>query len=299
MTFIISFINNSLNKKDINLEKDFIEIEKEFENLPYYDELKSLLKENYSIIGKNFLGLILNYYFCEKCKKKFEIIKEFNVIDLNYIPITNQLRKIGNSFADVGTDEYLEYFFLKKHLGDHCLECGGEAELVNENSSSYLLCKNCKEKSFINSYKYCEKCKKFAKIYKKEILRFPPFLIIRLNRGKFEEKKGFINDNDNDNELPIDYSKIEYITSYYYNKNSELNLQYELISHIDYEKTEESVKFKSICKSPFDSNSKKEKWISFDINSQPKNEISSKKSKKEGVRKDKSIPCILFYQIKK
>lgn len=299
LQFIISFINNNLNQKDNNLEIDFKEFEKEFKNQLYYNELKDILKENYSIIGKNFLGLILEYYICEKCKYKFEIIKEFKVINLDYISITNQFLKAGNSFVSVEIDDYLEYFCFKKHFEDHCPNCGGEAEFVNDSSSPYILCKNCKEKSFTDNYKDCQKCKKKAtiKIYNKEIVRFPPYLIIRLNRGKFEEKKGFINDNDID--LPIDYAKINIIKYYYFNKAIQLDFEYELISHIDYEKTAELVKFKSISKSPFGSQNKKKDWISFDFDSPAKYEIKSKKTKKSEGKNDNSIPYILFYQMKK
>ena len=67
LEFVINSINKYLNGYE-NLDIDFYEIKELLKNETYFDELNRIIHNNSSIIGKYFLGLLLEIYQCEKCK---------------------------------------------------------------------------------------------------------------------------------------------------------------------------------------------------------------------------------------
>ena len=275
LDFIINFMNKNLNGCE-NLDFDFYEIKELLKNEKYFNELNKIIFNNNSIIGKYFLGLILEIYQCDKCKnEKIEKIFEVKILNIDYISIINELSQSGITIEDFDIDFLLEYFFLKKG------------------------------KSLVDCYQICRKCNEEIKISKREILKYPQYLIIRLNRGIFEEKKGFITKPNNKTKIePLGCENIKNIKKYYSNQAKKYNCEYQLISRIDYEYTNGSIKFKSFCKPPIDSSaphsSSKNEWILFDCNSPPKKELNASKEsiKTEGQKNNNSEPYILFYELK-
>ena len=315
LKFIISYINNNLKGVDDKLNFDLDEIIEKFKN----EELEKIIKNNNSIIGKNFLGLMLEIFKCDKCKDCiFEKIKEFKFIDIDYLPIIKDLDPNDDSnIIGLKIKDFLEYYFYRKNyigiwecnkchkkgkiehdssslyilcpkcktkspLNYFCPKCCEKNEVLNNNSSIYIHCKKCKEKTDIN-FQNCPKCGKKSKIIKREIIKFPSYLIIRLNRGIFMGKKGFIYDYE---PTPINHGKIKDISTYASDKIKKKDLRYNLISKIDYENNNDSIQFKSMCKSPFQN-----KWISFYFNSPPK--------LNDSIIKESSKPYILFYELQK
>ena len=114
-----------------------------------------------------------------------------------------------------------------------------------------------KGKSLVDCCQICPKCNKKIKINKREILKY-------------------------------------HIKRYYSNKAKKYNCEYHLISRINYEDTNESIKFNSSCKSP------NNEWILFDFISPPKKELNTTKKsiKSEGKDNNNSQPYILFYEFK-
>ena len=104
---------------------------------------------------------------CNNCNQEFEKIKIFEIFDIDYREIIDQFSQVGNSFAFIDMNNFLDYFFLDKRLN------------------------NKKEKM-----EKCPFCKNKVEISKRKILEYPSYLIIRLKIGNYEEKKGFVNMND-------------------------------------------------------------------------------------------------------
>ena len=267
LEFIINYINTSL-KVDENINMDFYKIKELLKNETYYDELNTILNNNNSIIGSNFFGLLLEIYQCEKCENvRIEKINEFKIINIDFISIINQFLQPGNVMTEIEIDQLLEYFFLKKG------------------------------KSLVDYCQICPKCNKKIKINKREILKYPQYLIIRLDRGEFKEKKGFINNINikfNNSNISLICDILKNIKRYYSNHAKKYNCEYHLISRINYEDTNESIKFNSSCKSP------NNEWILFDFISPPKKELNTTKKsiKSEGKDNNNSQPYILFYEFK-
>ena len=267
LEFIINYINTSL-KVDENINMDFYKIKELLKNETYYDELNTILNNNNSIIGSNFFGLLLEIYQCEKCENvRIEKINEFKIINVDFMSIINQFLQPGNVMTEIEIDQLLEYFFLKKG------------------------------KSLVDYCQICPKCNKKIKINKREILKYPQYLIIRLDRGEFKEKKGFINNINikfNNSNISLICDILKNIKRYYSNHAKKYNCEYHLISRINYEDTNESIKFNSSCKSP------NNEWILFDFISPPKKELNTTKKsiKSEGKDNNNSQPYILFYEFK-
>ena len=267
LEFIINYINTSL-KVDENINMDFYKIKELLKNETYYDELNTILNNNNSIIGSNFFGLLLEIYQCEKCENvRIEKINEFKIINIDFISIINQFLQPGNVMTEIEIDQLLEYFFLKKG------------------------------KSLVDYCQICPKCNKKIKINKREILKYPQYLIIRLDRGEFKEKKGFINNINikfNNSNISLICDILKNIKRYYSNHAKKYNCEYHLISRINYEDINESIKFNSSCKSP------NNEWILFDFISPPKKELNTTKKsiKSEGKDNNNSQPYILFYEFK-
>ena len=261
LRYIFEQANKRLNNIDINFQFDFNNIAKEFKGESLYNDLEKIIKNNNSIIAETFFGLMLETYKCNKCCKTFVKIKQFSIIDIEYREIIKFFNEAqGISCVGLGIDDFLDYYFLKKDL--------------NTIPKSDEICPNCQENS---------------KIINKEILVYPPYLIIRLNRGKFEEKKGFIENIDIDG-ININYKKIKYLKIFHSQlmkkKYNNIKFEYDLIAMVNYVKADK-IKFISICK-----NMKTQKdWISFVCGARPK-------KLNEKFDNNVSLPYILFYKYK-
>ena len=262
LNYFIDTTNKKLNKKDRNINFNFNHIAEKLKNQSFSDDLKKIMKNNNSIIAQTFFGLILETYKCNTCNENIEKIKELKMIEIEYREIIKFFNEEpGISCVNLDIDDFLEYYFLRKDL--------------NINPESYV----------------CPKCKKDAKIIKKEILEYPPYLIIRLKRGEYIEKKGFVNNIDI-NDINIKYGKIKHINIFHSPLIKEYNnikREYELICMVNYMKDTktEKIRFISICKNF----TTKKYWISFICNTRPQ------KLKKD-YENDVSLPYILFYQLK-
>ena len=238
LNIIFDYINRKLNKLDYDLNYNFNDIEKNLVEKSYAKDLKSIIDKNNSIISKLFFGIIKEEYKCNNCNKNVKNISEFKIIDIDYIDIIKQFKEIDKSFDATDIDDFLIYYFLKKKID-------------NNNQLS----------------KKCPLCQKDAKIISREILEYPSYLIIRLNRGKFDGEKGFI-DNIDIHDVKIKFDKILYIKNY---RSSQIkdkennNIKYELISMVNYYNSGETKEFISICRSPLVQNIKSA-WISFACN---------------------------------
>ena len=256
LDYVINHINNKLNKIDMNIDFNFNDIvtKKEKEKCSYLEDLKNISTKYNSISGKYFYGLMLYKYEFNKCKKEIEKVEAFNKIDLDYKNIINNILENnvdGYSFESTSIDFLLKYYFL------------------SENTS--ILCPNCGIK---------------AKMIKKEILEYPQYLIIRLNQGKFDAKKGFIENI----EIPIQDIKYEKITEISNNSGKNINFEYNLIGMINYCNKDEKIYFLSIFKSPIIQF--KDVWILFLCDAKPEQLVQS-------YENEYSKPYILFYKIQK
>ena len=262
LNYFINTTNKKLNKRDCNISFNFNDIAEKLKNQSFSDDLKKIIENNNSIIAQTFFGLILETYKCNTCNENIEKIKELKMIEIEYREIIKFFNEEpGISCVNLDIDDFLEYYFLRKDL--------------NINPESYV----------------CPKCKKDAKIIKKEILEYPPYLIIRLKRGEYIEKKGFVNNIDI-NDINIKYGKIKHINIFHSPLIKEYNnikREYELICMVNYMKDTktEKIRFISICKNF----TTKKYWISFICNTRPQ------KLKKD-YENDVSLPYILFYQLK-
>ena len=95
----------------MNINLEFDEFENSLKNQTYADKLKEIRKNNNTIVGQTFLGLILETYNCQNCKKDFEILDSFYYLDIEYMEILKILSGDENSLIDVDMDDFLEYFF--------------------------------------------------------------------------------------------------------------------------------------------------------------------------------------------
>ena len=255
----INFINNKLNKVDIDFNFNFNNIvnKKEKEHCSYLEELKNICDRYNSISGKCFYGLMLYTYECNNsdCKKEIEKVEAFNMIELEYKKIINSIMKNdeGYSFDETDIDFFLKYYFLQK-----------------------------KTKDIKSSCIDCPKCGNKAEMIKKEILEYPEYLIIKLDQGKFE-KDGF--KDSFEISIDIDYKEINKISN---NSGKNINFEYKLISMIKYCYSREKLYFISICKSPI--SFIKNVWISFLCGSDAKELLQDYKN-------DYSKPYILFYKL--
>jgi hypothetical protein len=276
LRLIIDYLNENLNQKDNNLKFNFNDIKKKLNKLSpkpeYLNDLDNIIKESNSIIGKLFYGLMQEVYSCSNCKKNFkESIKKFDIIDVNYKKVVERvINGESNSFSEYNISEI--DFFIKEDLD------------IDINNHSPLECDVCKHEA----------------IFKKEILSYPPFLLIRLNRGEFEEKKGFVKNVDIQNNK-IKYDKNIFMNQIFSDKkkeknNNHKNIEYELISMVNYmkikdnNKNKEKIEFINLSKSPF--LIEDEIWNSFICNRKP---VELKNSSCDN---DISLPCILFYKLK-
>ena len=278
LRLILKYLNEKLNQKDKNLNFDFNNIRQKLNKLSKKQEdfLDKIIKKSNSIIGKLFYGLMIERCECEHCKKIIiENIKKFDIIDVNYKSMVEKIQKDGSiSIYNLKINEI--DFFIEEDLNPNKV-------IVNENQLT----------------KMCNTCKKEA-IFKKEILSYPPFLLIRLNRGNFEENKGFINNVDFQNNK-IEYDNIKFMNNILsdiiksQNENNR-NIEYELISMVNYMKikdnnnNEEQVEFINLSKSPY--LIEDGIWYSFICNRKP---VELRNSSYDN---DISLPCILFYKLK-
>ena len=273
LRLIIDYLNGILNQKDDNLKFNFNNIKEEILSKlskNTIDDLDKIIEESNSIIGKLFYGLMLEVYRCENCKKNIdENIKKFDVIDVNYKRIAKMINdNSSNSYTNIiGID-----FYIKKDLN-----------IDNNNLSK--ICNTCNNKA----------------IFKKEILSYPPFLLIRLNTAEIDEKKEEKKEEKKDDNLnKIGYDKSLFMNDFLSDiiksqRKNNKNIEYELISMVNYTKiidktnNKEHEEFINLSKSPF--LIEDGIWNSFICNRKP---VELSKS----YDNDISLPCILFYKLK-
>lgn len=295
LDLLIDYINQKLNDKDTDINLNFNNIKESFAKEPYYKKLTEILNKNNTIIGQNFIGLILLKCECKNCKKNFQKLERFKVIDIDFLSIINHWNKSDDSIIGKTIESLLDFFFLNNiAYQHHCPRCKEKTQIINE-PDEYEYCKKCDK--IINNPKLiveCPDCKKDkATIRKKEILEYPSYLIIRLNVGEFDSKKGFINVTSDIQYLSIRYEKIndlkQYCSKKIRNYSTIDNYEYDLINMVKYSKNNDIIKFVTFCKSLFGVINKKN-WIFFDYGQKP--------VEKDYQNKD-SFPYILFYKFQK
>ena len=137
----------------------------------------------------------------------------------------------------------------------------------------------------------CPNCGNKLIIIGRKIIDYPEYLIIRLNRGKFNEKDGF----EEKQSYAINYENIEKLEDYSSKNiiNDKINTKkYALIDMVNFYEDEENkdIRFLSICKSPY-SPKGVVIWIKFKCNESPQ-------YLKDGYKEDdESEPCLLFYKL--
>jgi hypothetical protein len=194
LNYFINTTNKKLKNKDFNINFNFNNIAEKLKNQSFSDDLKKIIKNNNSIIAQTFFGLILETYKCNTCNENIEKIEILKIIEIEYREIIKYFNEEpGISCVNLDIYDFLEYYFLRKDFD-----------------------------KIPKSYVTCPKCKKDAKIIKKEILEYPSYLIIRLKRGEYIEKKGFINNIDI-NDIKIKYGKIKHINIFHSPLNKEDN----------------------------------------------------------------------------
>ena len=266
LRLILDYLNENLNQKDNDLNFNFNDITKILSKLSkkpeYLNDLDKIIKESNSIIGKLFYGLMLEVYRCKECKKNIiENIKKFDVIDIDYKGVM-EIPESCSGYNLIEIDFYIEQDLKidnEKHSKVKCNVCQNDAE------------------------------------FKKEILTYPPFLLVRLNRGKLDEKKDLYVDSQ---KYLKNYDKIKFMKDYLSDiikTHNKKNIEYELISMVNFikikdkTKNEEQIEFINISKSPFLIEDKI--WNSFICNRKPV-ELG------HSYDNDISWPCILFYKLK-
>ena len=262
---IMKYVNERLNKLDSDIDFHFNDILDKINNKLYkelYNDLENIFNKNRSIIGRLFLGIILETYKCDKCNKNIEKKNSFNILDIDYKGIINELKNENNSIVGFNIDNLLEYYFLEKKI---------------ENM----------EKPIIDCPQWGNK----LIIIGRKIIDYPEYLIIRLNRGKFNEKDGF----EEKESFAIDYENIEKLEDYSSEKiiNENINSKkYALINMVNpYEDKEKNeIRFLNICKSPYTPKGVVN-WIKFKCN-EPAQQL------KGGYKEDdESEPYLLFYKL--
>ena len=236
---LLEKINRRLNRFDSDIDFHFNDILDKI-NEGLYNDLEQIFNKNRSIIGKLFLGTILEIYKCDKCNKKIEKMNPFNIIDIDYKDIINELQNKNNSIVGFTIDNLLECYFLVK-------------KLVNM------------KRPIID----CPECKNKLIIIGRKIINYPEYLIIRLNKGEFNEKDGF----EFKESFFINYENIENLENYCSEKiiNENINSKkYVIINMVNsYEdkndKNDKNVRFLSICKNVYGPKNK-ETWIKFKCN---------------------------------
>ena len=266
LRLILDYLNENLNQKDNDLNFNFNDIRKILSKLSkkpeYLNDLDKIIKESNSIIGKLFYGLMLEVYKCKECKKNIiENIKKFDVIDIDYKGVM-EIPESCSGYNLIEIDFYIEQDLKidnEKHSKVKCGVCRNDAE------------------------------------FKKEILTYPPFLLVRLNRGKLDEKKDLYVDSQ---KYLKNYDKNKFMKDYLSDiikNHNQKNIEYELISMVNFTKikdktkNEEQIEFINISKSPFLIEDKI--WNSFICNRKPV-ELG------HSYDNDISWPCILFYKLK-
>ena len=214
---------------------------------------------------------MLETYKCNNCNKKIEKIKRFETFDIDYREIINdEYDQLGNSFASIDMDNFLEYFFLNKRL--------------TKKKKKMEECPSCKNKVEINNRK---------------ILEYPSYLIIRLKIGDYEEKKGFTNMKDKIPSFNIKLKEIKnmeiYISDLVKMNKTNNKYEYELLSMICYLKDDNKIKFISTCKNISVNN---EVWIYFMCNIKAKT-FKNYKKLIDYLTENEAQPYILFYELKK
>ena len=261
---LMKYVNKRLNRFDSDIDYHFNDILNNINGEELHNDLEKIFNKNNSIIGKLFLGIILETYKCDKCDKKIEQMNPFNILDIDYKGIINELQNKNNSIVGFDIDNLLEFYFLRKKI---------------ENMKKPIIdCPNCGNKLII---------------LERKIISYPEYLIIRLNRGAFNQKDGF-EEKESFSLFSINYENIENLENYSSEKNINGNInskKYTLINMVNSYKDEKKndVRFLSICTIPNAPNLKI--WIKFKCNEPAQN-------LKDGYKEDnESEYYILFYRL--
>ena len=258
LDYLMKYINKRLDRFDTDIEYHFNDILDKIKK-ELYNDIEKILNKNNSIIGKYFLGIKLEAYKCDKCNKIIERKIPFNILDIDYKGIVNELQNKDISIVGFNIDNLLEYYFLLKKI---------------EN----------KEKTIID----CPECENKLIIIGRKIIDYPEYLIIRLNKGKFNEKDGF----EENESFAINYENIENFEIYSSEKitNEKINSKKYVIVNMVNSYKDKNIRFLCICKSPYGPKNK-EIWIKFKCNEPPSRLNGGFKEDEE------SDPYILFYKL--
>ena len=273
LNIFIDYVNQKLNKLDHSINFNFNNIEQKLQKKSYFDELKRIIDKSNSIIGELFYGLMLESYKCNRCNKDFEKIKKFETIDIiEFREIINQYNQEGNiSFDYPDIKIFFEFIFLNKNLNS-------KTEKIEE----------------------CPSCKNKVEISKRKILEYPSYLIIRLKIGDYEEKKGFINMDEQISSLNIKLKEIEnmevYISDSLKINKKNNKYEYELLSMICYLKDNNKIKFISISENILNND---KTWIYFECNNKTHKIYKDYDTLTKNLKEKNAMPYILFYKLKK
>jgi len=273
LNIFIDYVNQKLNKLDHSINFNFNNIEQKLQKKSYFDELKRIIDKSNSIIGELFYGLMLESYKCNRCNKDFEKIKKFETIDIiEFREIINQYNQEGNiSFDYPDIKIFFEFIFLNKNLNN-------KTEKIEE----------------------CPSCKNKVEISKRKILEYPSYLIIRLKIGDYEEKKGFINMDEQISSLNIKLKEIEnmevYISDSLKINKKNNKYEYELLSMICYLKDNNKIKFISISENILNND---KTWIYFECNNKTHKIYKDYDTLTKNLKEKNAMPYILFYKLKK
>ena len=196
---IFDYINEELNDKDKEIEKEIKDSKYEF--IPKYN----------SIVAKIFYGIFNNEYLCSLCGEKKNLSEKdiFKFIEININQYSNYQSKLDNSLTFFYLDDLIDFFFYNQDN----LEEYQEKNEMNKNNSSY-----------------CNRCQKHSNNkLEKRIYKYPEILIIWINWGKFTVDEGF---NDLDSNKLI-FNKILDLSKFSSINNSD-EIIYKVRSIINY-----------------------------------------------------------------
>lgn len=259
---IFEYINDELNEKDKDIEKELINFKNNSNDedfINYYSN--EFIKKNNSIISKLFYGIFIEKYICNSCGES-HLYKKFKYIDLNITKYSEYLyesEELDNSLVYYYLDDLTKFYFTDE----------------NRNSK-------------------CQKCNKKNKIIKK-IIKFPDIIIFRINWGQFSKDNGFDYEEKlkKEKKLILEYNKLIFtdkieLTDFNFNQNNKK--EYIIRSIINY----------PILNDKNKNNNSWKKYITFSrhivddnyYSYQPGGNVSEIKK----LNRKKFVPSVLFYE---
>lgn len=227
--YFLDYILKQLNKELLGSDYEIINYynEKQKFLLLNNNYLNNIYKANNSIVSKLFMGIFEVNIKCKnpKCvnfKETKKILQEFYSIEIDFKNFLNYLVDTPfdeNSLLDCDIEQCLNFYFTKE------------------------------------SKQKCYKCQQKSLLLEKKIFSLPKYLIIRLNRGTFDEEKGFEIQKDIKCNENLDMRK--YFSISRQKKENEENKggdKFCIVSIISFPIDNNKKKFVSFCKSKIDSN---------------------------------------------